>query len=192
MDERIEATIKLDLGPNMYVGGGYRLNYGMIGMVGFNIKNFSFGYAYEPASQQVSGFVQGTHELNLSLRIGKEKETGRVEPVIKTIEKTDERSARFSSQDIDKGKDSQTGQIKSNKKYYVVVKSFNDFNSADDLVRRLAEKEIYTSIFYNKGDKKYYVYTFETLKQKEANEQREAVYKATKYRSVQILTIELE
>lgn len=192
IDERIEAFVKVDLGQHMYIGGGYRLNYGMTGMLGFNIGNFSLGYAYEPASQQVSGFVQGTHELNVSLRFGKEKETGRVEPVIKTIEKPDARSARFSSQDIDKGKDSQTGQVKSNKKYYVVVKSFKDFNSADDLVRRLAEKEIYTSIFYNKQDKKYYVYTFETFKQKEANEQKEAVYKATKYRSVMILTIEIE
>ncbi len=192
VDERIEALVKLDLGQHMYIGGGYRLNYGMTGMVGFNIGNLSFGYAYEPATSQVSGYVNGTHEINLSLRFGKEKETGRVDPVIKTIEKADERSARFSSQDIDKGKDSQTGQINSKKKYYVVVKSFKDFNSADDLVRRLAEREIYTSIFFNKADDKYYVYTFETFKQKEANEQKEAVYKAVKYRSVKVLTIELE
>ncbi len=192
VDERIEAMLKLDVGQNLYIGGGYRLNYGPTGMIGFNVGNFSFGYAYEPATTQVSGYVNGTHELNVSLRFGKEKEMGRIDPVIKTIEKTDERSARFSSQDIDKGKDSQLGQVNSKKKFYVVVKSFKDFNSADDLVRRLAEKEIYTSIFYNKQDKKYYVYTFETFKQKEANEQREAVYKATKYRSVSILTIELE
>ena len=84
------------------------------------------------------------------------------------------------------------GKVSGNKKYYVVVKSFKDFNSADNFVRRLAEKELYTNIFYNKADKKYYVYTYETLKHKEAKEQEDAVYKLTKYRSVHILTIDLE
>ncbi|MCA6078891.1 type IX secretion system membrane protein PorP/SprF [Fulvivirga sedimenti] len=192
IDERIEAMLKLDLGEHMWVGGSYRLNYGLTGMVGFNFGNLSLGYAYEPASQQVSGFTNGTHEVNLRIRFGERKEHVIAEPVIKTVSKPQERSARFSSEDIDEGKDSMEGKVASKKKYYVVVKSFKDFNSADNFVRRLAEKELYTNIFYNKADKNYYVYTYETLKQKEAKEQEQAVYKLTKYRSVMILTIDLE
>ncbi len=192
IDQRIEAMLKLDLGDHMWVGGSYRLNYGLTGMVGFNFGNLSLGYAYEPAGQQVSGFTNGTHEINLRIRFGERKEHVIAEPVIKTVDKTQERAARFSSEDIDEGKDSMEGKVVSKKKYYVVVKSFKDFNSADNFVRRLAEKELYTNIFYNKADKNYYVYTYETLKQKEAKEQEQAVYKLTKYRSVMILTIDLE
>jgi type IX secretion system PorP/SprF family membrane protein len=192
IDDRIEALIKLDLGDHVYVGGSYRLDYGFTGMVGFNFGNLSLGYAYEPAPEQVSGYTNGTHEINLRIRFGERKEHVIPEPVIKTIQKKEERSARFSSEDIDEGKDSMEGKVSGSKKYYVVVKSFKDFNSADNFVRRLAEKELYTNIFYNKADKKYYVYTYETLKHKEAKEQEEAVYKLTKYRSVHILTIDLE
>ena len=192
VDERIEAMLKLDLGDHLYVGGSYRLNYGLTGMVGFNFGNLSLGYAYEPAPDLVSGYTNGTHEINLRIRFGERKEHVIAEPVIKTVQKTEERSARFSAQDIDEGKDSMEGKVDSKKKYYVVVKSFKDFNSADTFVRRLAEKELYTNIFYNKADKQYYVYTYETLKLKEAKEQEEAVYKLTKYRSVSILTIDLE
>ena len=192
VDERIEAMLKLDLGDHVYVGASYRLNYGMTGMVGFNFGDLSLGYAYEPAGEQVSGFTNGTHEINLRIRFGERKEHVIPEPVLKTVQKSDERSARFSSEDIDEGKDSMTGKVDSKKKYYVVVKSFKDFNSADTFVRRLAEKELYTNIFFNKADKKYYVYTYETLKLKEAKEQEKAVYQLTKYRSVMILTIDLE
>lgn len=192
VEQRIEAALTLNLGDNMWVGGAYRLNYGPSAMVGFNMGQVSLGYAYEPASAQVSGYSNGTHEINLRLRIGERKEHQIADAVVKTMKKEEERSARFSAEDIDEGKDSMEGKVSSNKKYYVVVKSFKDFNSADTFVRRLAEKELYTNIFFNKADKMYYVYTYETLKQKEAKEQQEAVYKLTKYRSVKILTIELE
>jgi len=192
VDERIEAMLKLDLGDHVYVGGSYRLNYGITGMVGFNFGNLSLGYAYEPGADQVSGYTNGTHEINLRIRFGERKEHVVPEPVIKTVQKTDERAARFSAEDIDEGKDTREGKVTGNKKYYVVVKSFKDFNTADKFVRRLAEKELYTNIFYNKADKKYYVYTYETLKHKEAKEQEKAVFKLTKYRSVMILTIDLD
>ena len=106
VDKRIEAALTLDLGEHMYVGGGYRLDYGPIGMVGFNIGQITMGYAYEPASQLVNGFGGGTHELNLRIRIGEQKEHQIAEPVVKTMKKEEERSARFSAEDIDEGKDS--------------------------------------------------------------------------------------
>lgn len=59
----------------VWVGGSYRQNSGPTGVFGFTISDrLDFGYAYELASNQVNGFTNGTHELQLSIRVGKKKE----------------------------------------------------------------------------------------------------------------------
>ncbi|MBL3657310.1 PorP/SprF family type IX secretion system membrane protein [Fulvivirga sediminis] len=187
-DQRIEVLATLNLTENFWVGGSYRMNYGASGLLGLKIKNFLFSYAYEPASEHVEGLPQGTHEVQLTLRIGEKKKIERSKPILRTLEKTETHRARFSADDISEGGDDQgDGNLK---KYYVVIKSFKDFNSADEFVRRMAERELYTNIFYNNIDKKYHVYSFQTYKLKEANEQRRAVQELTKYKSVTIITVQ--
>ncbi|UII19370.1 PorP/SprF family type IX secretion system membrane protein [Fulvivirga ligni] len=188
VDKRVEVLGTLHLHEDFWVGGAYRLNYGVSGLVGFDIGSLSFAYAYEPASDYVDGFTQGTHEVQLTIRIGEKKKLERSRPILRTLEKTETHRARFSADEISEGgTDQGDGKMK---KYYVVIKSFKDFNSADEFVRRMAEKELYTNIFYNNIDKKYHVYSFQTYKLKEANEQRRAVQELTKYKSVTIITVE--
>lgn len=191
-DERIEVLATLHLHENFWVGGGYRLNYGVSGIVGLNVANFSFGYAYEPANNLVEGFTQGTHEVQLTIKIGEKKKLERAKPILRTLEKTENRQARYSANDISEGGGEDKGVTKL-KKYYVVLKSFKDFNAADNFVRRMQEeRELYTNIFYSKVDKLYHVYVYQTYKLKEANEEKRAVQELTKYKSVTIITVEQE
>ncbi|MBL6445579.1 PorP/SprF family type IX secretion system membrane protein [Fulvivirga sp. 29W222] len=189
-DERIEVLSTLHLHEDFWIGGGYRLNYGAFGLVGFNISSFSFAYAYEPASNLVDGYTAGTHELQLTINIGERKKLERTKPILRTIEKTETHRARYSVEDISEGGGEDKGSDRP-KKYYVVIKTFKDFDSADAFVRRMKEeRELYTNIFYNKVDNKYHVYTYQTFKLKEANEQKRALQELTKYKSVTIIAIE--
>lgn len=71
---QIEATGVFTFKNIVWAGGSYRMDYGFTGLAGVTIKDFiSIGYAYELASAQVSGFTDGTHEINLSLKLGKER-----------------------------------------------------------------------------------------------------------------------
>jgi type IX secretion system PorP/SprF family membrane protein len=57
-----------------WIGGSYRQNYGPAAFLGFNIKEkLKVGYAYEFAAGPVNGFGNGTHEVQLILRLGKNK-----------------------------------------------------------------------------------------------------------------------
>lgn len=58
----------------VWVGGGYREDYGATGIVGLNIKGIKLAYAYEFAPQQVSNFGSGTHEIQLGIKLGRKKE----------------------------------------------------------------------------------------------------------------------
>jgi type IX secretion system PorP/SprF family membrane protein len=57
-----------------WVGGSYRQDYGATGFVGFNVKDkLKLGYAYEFAPQQANALGDGTHELQLIVKLGKKK-----------------------------------------------------------------------------------------------------------------------
>lgn len=57
-----------------WVGGSYRQSYGATAFAGINIKDkFKVGYAYEFAPAQASALGNGTHEMQLIVRLGKKK-----------------------------------------------------------------------------------------------------------------------
>lgn len=118
--------------------------------------------------------------------IGEKKKHQSTKPIPRTIEKT----AWYSADDIfeEGGEDEGNNRPK---KYYVVIETFKDFDSADAFVRRMKEeRELYTNILYHKVDNKYHVYTYQTFKLEEANEQKRALQELTKYKSVTIIAIE--
>ncbi|MEL7004450.1 MAG: PorP/SprF family type IX secretion system membrane protein, partial [Bacteroidota bacterium] len=192
VDERIEALATLNLTDNFWVGAAYRLNYGASGILGFNIKQFNFSYAYEPGSSQVTGFDQGSHEIQLGINIGERKKLQRSQPILRTVQKKESHEARFSQDDVEQGGSAGSDEETkvANKTFYVVLKAFRDFNSADDFVSREEKNGIYTDIFYNKADKRFYVYIFKTTKSKEANKQKKVVQDLTKYKTVRIIIVE--
>jgi type IX secretion system PorP/SprF family membrane protein len=57
-----------------WLGGAYRQDYGAAAFLGFNIKDrIKVGYAYEFATDQVNVFGDGSHEVQLVVRLGKKK-----------------------------------------------------------------------------------------------------------------------
>lgn len=71
---QLEANARMIVKDFMWVGGGYRMDYGASAFFGFNIKsNFKFGYAYELGSSELG--TGASHEFQVSLIFGKtEKE----------------------------------------------------------------------------------------------------------------------
>ena len=188
--QRIEATATLNLNENIWIGGSYRLNYGASGIFGFTIKNVSFSYAYEPASKMVSGFAQGSHEVQLKINIGDKKKLERDKPKLRTIEKTDTRAPRFSWDDVQTGGEEEPEE--QSKKYYVVVDEFRDFNSADRLVKKIKKDlDLNSDIFYNKSNGVYYVYVYETFSRREANKDKRAVEELTKFKNVKVIIVDM-
>lgn len=71
---QFEATGVLKLDNLVWGGASYRQNYGPAGFLGFNLKDkLKVGYAYEFAPEQTTGFGNGSHEIQVILRIGKKK-----------------------------------------------------------------------------------------------------------------------
>jgi len=69
-----EITGVLKLDDLLWGGASYRQDYGPAGFLGFNLKNkLRVGYAYEFAPQQTTGLGNGSHEVQVILRIGKKK-----------------------------------------------------------------------------------------------------------------------
>ena len=188
VDDRIEFLATLNLGEHLWVGGAFRINYGPTGLFGIKGKSFRLGYAYEPANDFVSGFTNGTHELQLQINIGKKKKLERSKPILRTINKQKSHEARFTQGTLNGG--SPSSDAPKGKVFYVVLKAFNNFNSADDLVRRLSEQDIETDIFYNKNNRRFYVYIYKTTKAKEANQEKKAVQELTKFKSVSVIVVD--
>jgi len=79
---QMEALGVLRVNNLVWLGGSYRQDYGATAFVGFNAKDkFKLGYAYEFATSQVNSLGDGTHELQLTVRLGKKKSAS---PKIKT------------------------------------------------------------------------------------------------------------
>ncbi len=71
----LEGGAVLHIKKTIWAGATYRQDYGFTGLAGFNIKdNLSIGYAYEYATNPELTFADGTHEIQLGLRLGKKRE----------------------------------------------------------------------------------------------------------------------
>ncbi|MBL7872739.1 MAG: PorP/SprF family type IX secretion system membrane protein [Cyclobacteriaceae bacterium] len=78
VDPQFEIMGVLKMDDLLWGGASYRQNYGAIAFLGFNLKEkFRVGYAYEFAPSQVTGFGNGTHEVQVSVRLGKKKRSER-------------------------------------------------------------------------------------------------------------------
>lgn len=84
LDSHFEGVAAFRASDIGWIGGGYRQNYGGFGFLGFTIKDkLKFGYAYEFATDQTDKIGQGSHEVQLSLRLGR-KQFARPQLVKKT------------------------------------------------------------------------------------------------------------
>lgn len=190
-NSQFELLAKLNLTQNFWLGASYRLPYGFTGNLGINTQRFVLGYSYEPGNQPQDGFSQGTHEVILGLKLGQAKKFKRAAPVLRstlTKSPTEKHTARFQETVEDPDQINQApGEAK--KKYFVVIKVFNDFTAADVFKRKLIGDKFNADVFYNPQDKKYYVHVLETLKATEAHEEVRNLKTYTKLKEARILIV---
>jgi type IX secretion system PorP/SprF family membrane protein len=190
-NSQFEFLGKLNLSQYFWLGGSYRLPYGFTGNLGINTQRFTIGYSYEPGNQPQSGFSQGSHELIMGLKLGSPKKFKRAAPVLRstlTKSPTEKHTARF--QDTVEDPDQiNKDQNAAKKKYYVVIKVFNDFTAADNYKKKLITDKFNAEIFYNPQDKKYYVHVLETSKASEANEEIRNLKNYTKLKDARLLVV---
>lgn len=71
-ENQFEALGIIKIDNRLWVGGSYRQDYGPAAFIGFTLnEKLKVGYAYEFAPEIVAGLGSGSHELHVSLRIGK-------------------------------------------------------------------------------------------------------------------------
>jgi type IX secretion system PorP/SprF family membrane protein len=76
VDGQYEALGVVKVDNFAWVGASYRQEYGAAAFLGFNLKEkLRVGYAYEFAPSQVAGFGNGSHEIQIALRVGKKKQS---------------------------------------------------------------------------------------------------------------------
>lgn len=85
VDPQFEVLGVLKFDDLMWGGASFRQEYGASAFFGFNIKEkLRVGYAYEFAPSQVNGFGNGTHEVQVAVRLGKKNRAER--PVVQKEE----------------------------------------------------------------------------------------------------------
>lgn len=71
---QVEALGVLKVDNLLWVGGSYRVDYGPAAFLGFSLKEkLKVGYAYEFAPKIADGFGTGSHEIHVSVRLGKKQ-----------------------------------------------------------------------------------------------------------------------
>lgn len=190
-NSQAEAMLKLNLSPNLWAGAGYRQGYGMSGSLGLAINKFLLSYSYEPGNQPEPAFSRGTHEIQLGLRLGQLKSHRKKSPVLlsRLRRQTVQRSSRFKGEIPPLRNTIQLTTVPKTK-YYVVIKVFSDFTSADKYKKELLSEKFNANVFYYEKDRKYYVHILETEKSSEAHQEVRNLKTYTKLNSAKVLTIE--
>jgi type IX secretion system PorP/SprF family membrane protein len=112
IDAQYEAMGVFRIDNIGWLGGSYRQDYGAAGFLGFNIKDkIKLGYSYEFATDQVNNFGDGSHELQLVVRIGKKK-FSRPEP--KTEEQVQEPATEQEQQPAEQTEEVQKPPVEEN------------------------------------------------------------------------------
>lgn len=190
-NSQFEFLGKLNLTQNFWLGASYRLPYGFTGNLGINIGRFTLGYSYEPGNQPADGFSQGSHEVIMGLRLGSLKKFKRAAPVLRstlTKSPSEKHTARFQESTQDPNVINQE-QAEAKKRYYVVLRTFNDFTAADVYKRKMVADKFNADVFYNPQDKKYYVHVLQTLKASEAYEEVRNLKNYTKIKTARVLIV---
>ena len=191
-NNQFEALAKLNLSQSFWVGASYRQDYGITGNLGFNYSDFSLAYAYEPASKLVLGPVNGSHEIQLSYRFGKEV-TGKVrqkrmKPQPTRINPAKAEEGHKARYQISENKGYKNTSISSNGKRFIIsVKTFKEFIHADTYQQYLKKRNYDARIHFDKGANIYHVYISEVSRIREAKNELKRITQNKKFRKAKII-----
>lgn len=190
-NSQAEAMVKLNLSQHFWLGAAYRQSYGLSGSLGLSARKFLLSYSYEPGNQPEPAFSQGTHEIQLGLKLGVAKTFRKKSPVLlsRLRQQTEHRSSRF-KQEIPPLNSSVQLTTVAKTKYFVVIKVFADFTAADKYKKELRNEKFNANVFYYEKDRKYYVHVLETEKSSEAHQEVRHLKAYTKLNTARVLTIE--
>lgn len=190
-NNQAEAMVKVNLSQHFWLGAGYRQSYGMTGSLGFSFSKFLLSYSYEPGNQPEPAFSQGSHEIQLGLKLGPLKSYRRKTPVLlsRLRQQTETHSSRFKQEVPPLNSGVQLTTV-AKTKYYVVIKVFPDFTAADKYKQELRNEKFNANVFYYERDRKYYVHILETEKASEAHQEVRNLKTYTKLKTARVLTIE--
>lgn len=190
-NSQAEAMVKLNLSEHFWLGAAYRQSYGMSGSLGINAGRFLLSYSYEPGNQPEPAFSMGSHEVQLGLKLGSLKTFRKKSPALlsRLHHVTPQHSSRFKSEIPPLNSSIQLTNAATTK-YYVVIKVFADFASADKYKQELRKDNFNANIFYFEKDRKYYVHVLETEKASEAHQEVRNLKTYTKLNGARVLTIE--
>lgn len=190
-NSQAEAMVKLNLSQNFWLGAAYRQSYGMSGSLGFTLDRFLLSYSYEPGNQPEPAFSQGTHEVQLGLKLGSQKSFRKKAPVLlsRLSQQTVTHSSRF-KQEVPPLNSAIQTTTAAKAKFYVVIKVFPDFTSADQYKQELRNDKYNANVFYYEKDRRYYVHILETEKSAEAHQEVRNLKTYTKLKTARVLAIE--
>jgi|688.fasta_scaffold91035_4 type IX secretion system PorP/SprF family membrane protein len=67
----VDLMVKAQYQDRFWFGGGYRINDGVVGMVGVNISStLNIGYSYDYTTSPLQPYTQGSHEFVIGFLIG--------------------------------------------------------------------------------------------------------------------------
>lgn len=67
----VDLNVKLQYQDRLWIGGGYRINDGVSGMVGFAVSSvFNIGYSYDYTTSKLNNYSKGTHEIVVGFMLG--------------------------------------------------------------------------------------------------------------------------
>ncbi|MBL1279144.1 MAG: PorP/SprF family type IX secretion system membrane protein [Fluviicola sp.] len=99
-NSQLDFNLDLNYNDFIYGGLGYRMDVGLIGRIGINIRKlFYIGYAYEVPMQNIASYSGGSHEITLGLKFCKkpkkelpleenvvEEKNTAVDPISRTVD----------------------------------------------------------------------------------------------------------
>lgn len=185
-----EGLVKINLSEKVAVAGGYRQWFGPIGSMYFDFQKLILSYSYEPVNK-LADFTTSTHEIQLGFKIGKEKAQVKKKPTpqLRSTIKGDVKEqhvARFQQENEDELANEKKPEIK---KYYVVIKSFKEFDQADEFKQKLISQKFNGNVIYNEADGLFHVYVFESTRSGEVHTEAKNIKQFTKLKQAKVLTI---
>ncbi|MDF9797551.1 type IX secretion system PorP/SprF family membrane protein [Catalinimonas alkaloidigena] len=213
-----EAGSLLRLQDLIYIGGSFREDYGISILTGFENEKFSFGYAYELASNLVNSIGQGSHELQVSYRFGKalpikkekkKKEEPQIEKESEQAAPTEEdntlaEAIPTNEEDVTTNEDEfyllenttahtvyHRGKAGNELPigFYVIAGAYHSKESADNRTVQLSRQNLFAANAYNSESKLYLVFVYRTEFLEKAKTARDSFIKKASLKDAWLLEI---